>query len=107
MVRRYLDSLRTRLTFSGPFLTNRRLFAFSDSGLPDGIKVDTKGNVYSGCGDGVHVWNSGGTLIGKILVKGGIANFSFGEKGAIYLCNEQTVWKAQLDSSLRGAALGL
>lgn len=38
-----------------PSLTNRRVFAFTDSGLPDGIKCDTEGNVYSGCGDGVHV----------------------------------------------------
>lgn len=39
---------------SGVF-TNRKIFAFVDSGVPDGIQVDTQGNVYSGCGDGVHV----------------------------------------------------
>ncbi|CCO38061.1 hypothetical protein BN14_12224 [Rhizoctonia solani AG-1 IB] len=38
-----------------PTLTNRRVFAFTDSGMPDGIKVDTEGNVYAGCFDGVHV----------------------------------------------------
>jgi gluconolactonase len=92
---------------SGPFLINRRLFAFADSGIPDGIKVDTEGNVYSGCGDGVNVWNSGGTLIGKILVKGGVANFSFGEKGVLYMCNEQRLWKARLGDDVRGALLGL
>ena len=34
---------------------NRRIFAFVDTGVPDGVNVDELGNVYSGCGDGVHV----------------------------------------------------
>ncbi|KAL5637431.1 hypothetical protein ACGC1H_004004 [Rhizoctonia solani] len=51
-----------------PTLTNRRVFAFTDSGMPDGIKVDTEGNVYAGCFDGVHVWNKRGVLLGKILL---------------------------------------
>ncbi|KAG8685622.1 hypothetical protein FRC09_014636, partial [Ceratobasidium sp. 395] len=37
-----------------PALTNRRVFAFTDSGMPDGLKCDTEGNVYGGCFDGVH-----------------------------------------------------
>lgn len=91
----------------GPFLINRRLFAFADSGCPDGIKADKKGNVYSGCGDGVNVWNLGGLLIGKILVDGGVANFCFGEKGTLYMCNETRLWKVSLADQLRGALLGL
>lgn len=35
--------------------TNRRVFAYSDTGIPDGIQVDVEGNVWSGNGDGVHV----------------------------------------------------
>jgi gluconolactonase len=35
--------------------TNRRVFAYADTGIPDGIQVDTEGNVYSGTGDGVNV----------------------------------------------------
>ncbi|KAH0536871.1 hypothetical protein FGG08_006302, partial [Glutinoglossum americanum] len=65
---------------SSPFLTNRRVFAMADTGAPDGIKCDTSGNIYSGCGDGINVWNAGGVLIGKILVPGGVANFCFGRK---------------------------
>ncbi len=34
---------------------NRRVFVYVDNGVPDGIQLDTKGNVYSGCGDGVQV----------------------------------------------------
>jgi gluconolactonase len=91
----------------GPFLTNRRLFAFADTGCPDGIKCDMEGNVYSGCGDGVNIWNPGGVLIGKIFVDGGVANFCFGKRGALYICNETRLWKAQLGAHVRGALLGL
>jgi hypothetical protein len=34
---------------------NRRVLAYIDTGGPDGLQVDTLGNVYAGCGDGVHV----------------------------------------------------
>ena len=34
---------------------NRRVFAYVDTGFPDGLQVDTDGNVYSSCGDGVQV----------------------------------------------------
>ncbi|KAG8684773.1 hypothetical protein FRC08_013494 [Ceratobasidium sp. 394] len=55
-------------TLYPPFLANKRLFAFADGSAPDGIKVDTDGNVYGGCFDGVHVWNKHGALLGKILL---------------------------------------
>ncbi|KAL8976283.1 MAG: hypothetical protein Q9205_007676, partial [Flavoplaca limonia] len=37
-----------------PYLTNRRVFAYADTGAPDGIKCDVYGNVYAGCGDGIN-----------------------------------------------------
>lgn len=40
-----------------------------------GIHCDTKGYVYAGCGDGVHVWNPAGQLIGKIYLGTTSANF--------------------------------
>lgn len=43
----------------------------ADSTIPDGIKCDMGGNVYSGCGDGVNIWSPGGVLLGRILVEGG------------------------------------
>ena len=35
--------------------TNRRVFAYIDTGAPDGIQLDAAGNVYAGCGDGAQV----------------------------------------------------
>jgi gluconolactonase len=95
-------------TYSGePFLVNRRLFAMADSGIPDGIKCDTDGNVYSGCGDGLSIWSPGGVLLAKILIDGGIANFCFGRSGQVFLLNEYKLWRLQLSTSRKGALLGL
>lgn len=90
-----------------PFLCNRRLFAYAEVGIPDGIKCDTDGNVYSGCGDGIHVWSPGGVLLGRILVPGGVANFCFGRGGEVFILNEHRLWRAQLDTTVRGALLGI
>jgi len=88
-------------------LVERRVFAVADVGVPDGIKCDADGNVYSGCGDGVSVWSPGGVLLAKILVEGGVANFCFGRGGTLYLLNETRVWRATLAEAVRGALLGL
>lgn len=90
-----------------PFLTNRRLFALADTGIPDGIKCDTTGNVYSGCGDGINVWSEGGVLLGKIVIPGGVANFCFGCAGEIFALNENRLWRVQLNNNIKGALLGL
>ena len=89
----------------GTFVANRRLFAMADTGIPDGIKCDLQGNVYSGCGDGLNVWNASGRLVGKIVVPGGVANFCFGREGEIFLLNETRFWVARVASEVRGALL--
>ncbi|KAF2832634.1 calcium-dependent phosphotriesterase [Ophiobolus disseminans] len=95
-------------TYSGqPFLINRRLFAMADTGIPDGIKCDMHGNVYSGCGDGLNIWSPGGVLLAKVLVGGGVANFCFGKGGQVFLLNEHRLWRLQLAKGCNGALLGL
>lgn len=78
-----------------------------DTGVPDGIKCDSDGKVYSGCGDGVNVWNPGGVLIGRILINGGVANFCFGKGGQMFLLNENKLWTATLGKNVKGALLGM
>jgi gluconolactonase len=58
-------------------LANRRTFAYADNGFPDGVHADTEGNIWAGCGDGVHVWNKNGTLLGKIWNGVETNNFAF------------------------------
>ena len=67
---------------------NRRVFAYSDSGIPDGIQPDTNGNVFSGCGDGVQVWNSAGTLIGKFLLNSTTPEMMFTKSGLLIFKDE-------------------
>ncbi|KAH6680808.1 hypothetical protein B0J14DRAFT_532318 [Halenospora varia] len=92
-------------TAGQPFLANRRLFAQAINGIPDGIKCDMEGNVYSGCGDGVEVWNEGGVLLGVVAVEGGAANFCFGRGGMMYILNESRIWGAKLGEGVKGALL--
>lgn len=86
-------------------MANKIVFAYAAQGFPDGIKCDCHGNVYSGCGDGVEVWNSGGTHIGTIAVPGGVANFCFGREGEMFLCGETKIWRIQLARTTQGDLL--
>lgn len=79
----------------GTRLTNRTMFAYCDVGVPDGIKCDEEGNVYSGCGDGVHVWDSKGTLLGKIYTGCTVANFNF-EKAGMWMMAEEKLFFCEL-----------
>ncbi|KZF19306.1 calcium-dependent phosphotriesterase [Xylona heveae TC161] len=72
-------------------LVNRRVFAFVDSGIPDGIHTDTDGNVWASCGDGVHIWNPEGILLGKIFVGETSNNFAFAP-GKVFVFSNKRLW---------------
>jgi gluconolactonase len=76
---------------------NRRVFAYADSGIPDGIQLDMKGNVYSGCGDGIQVWNPDGTLIGKLFLNSTTAEMIFTKSGLVIL-HEETIHLANIQA---------
>jgi gluconolactonase len=75
----------------GKTLQNRRVFAYSDNGFPDGIHADTEGNVWAGCGDGIHVWNPEGTLLGKIWNGVETNNFAF-LPGKVLIFSNAQLW---------------
>ena len=69
----------------GIALANRRvLIDTGPQGTPDGLRVDVEGNLWCGWGmgeaglDGVHVFNPGGKLIGRIDLPERCANLCFG-----------------------------
>ncbi|KAK3723697.1 hypothetical protein LTR37_001578 [Vermiconidia calcicola] len=76
--------------------SDQTVFAFPSPGFPDGVHCDTNGNVYSGCGDGVQVWNPAGVLIGKIFTGTTAANFAFGGQGRMVICGETELFYATL-----------
>ncbi len=92
---------------------NRRVFAYVDTGVADGIQLDAKGNVYSGCGDGVHVrilsssllsstngvvkvWDPTGKLLGKFFIQTTSANLIFAGKGRLMILAETQIFLAQI-----------
>lgn len=72
-------------------LAGRRTFAYADNGFPDGVHCDTEGNVWAGCGDGIHIWNSEGTLLGKIWTGLETNNFAF-LPGAVMVFANAQLW---------------
>jgi len=78
---------------------NRRVFAYIDTGIPDGVQLDANGNVYSGCGDGVQVWDSEGTLLGKFFIGTTSANMVFAGKGRLVILGEHAIYLAEIAAS--------
>ncbi|KAK1638071.1 D-lactonohydrolase [Colletotrichum phormii] len=82
---------------------NRKIFAHTSARLPDGVHCDSKGNVYAGCNDGVHVWNPAGKLIGKIYTGTTAANFQFAGDGRMVITGQTKLFYATFAAS--GVAL--
>jgi gluconolactonase len=59
-------------------LSGGDVFCKIDKGGADGIRVDRDGRLWSSAGDGVHIFDAKGALIGKILVPETPANLCFG-----------------------------
>jgi gluconolactonase len=64
-----------------------------------GIHCDSKGNVYAGCGDGVHVWNPSGKLIGRIYTGMNAANFQLVGKGRMIIMGRTKLFFATVAAS--------
>lgn len=64
----------------------------------DGVDVDAKGNVYAGCGDGVHVFSPEGLLLGKILMPQAITNFAFGgnDGKTLFMTGHSALYRVEL-----------
>ncbi len=67
-----------RFRVDGDRLVDDGVFCHIDAGVPDGIRVDTAGNVWSSAADGVHCFAPSGQRLGKIRVPEVVANLCFG-----------------------------
>ena len=70
-------------------------------GLPDGMKLDARGNLFAGGPGGINVITPAGSLIGRIDTKQRTANCAWGGDGSVlymaadhYLCRIQTTTRA-------------
>lgn len=62
----------------GKRLTGGDEFCRIDNGLPDGIRVDDAGRLWSSAFDGVHCFDTSGALLGKVKVPEIVSNLCFG-----------------------------
>jgi len=81
----------------GRHLRNDRLFAVVSPGVPDGIKLDVHGRVYTSSATGVQVFTPEGDLIGEIMAPG-VANFTFGgpDNDVLFILADTQIWQAKL-----------
>ncbi len=82
---------------------NGRVFCVIDQGVPDGIRCDEKGRVFSSAGDGVQIFDAKGELIGKILVPKPPANLCFGGKDHKTLFITARTSLYSIDLNVKGA----
>ncbi|OUL24327.1 gluconolactonase [Nostoc sp. RF31YmG] len=83
-------------------LTNSRVFAElkepKDKGVPDGLKIDIKGNIYCSGPEGVWIFSPTGQLLGKIIVPEVVTNLAWGNKDykTLYITAGQGVYRIRL-----------
>ncbi|XUW90375.1 SMP-30/gluconolactonase/LRE family protein [Burkholderia sp. M6-3] len=85
-------------------LRNGRVFVEMQSGVPDGMRVDEQGNVWTSAEDGVHCYAPDGALLGKILIPEVVANLTFGgpRRNRLFITATSSVYA--LHVGVRGAA---
>jgi len=77
--------------------TGGDVFAAVDKGVPDGIRCDSKGRVWSSSGDGAQVFDPSGQLLVRILLPEAAANLAFGgPKGrTLYLTARKSLYAVE------------
>ena len=59
-------------------LSGGEVFAEVSPGIPDGLRVDIQGNIWTSAGDGVQCYAPDGVRLGKIMVPEPVSNLTFG-----------------------------
>ena len=77
------------------------VLATIDPGVPDGIRVDMRGRLYSTAGDGIWAIAPEGILLGKILLPQTPANCTFGgpDRRTLYITAQHSVYAIELTAS--------
>lgn len=87
-----------KFSVNGNKLTDGKVFAVSTAGFFDGLRLDDEGRIWTSAGDGVHCYDSDGTLIGKILVPEVVSNVCFGgpKRNYLYICGTTALYGVRL-----------
>ncbi len=95
-----------RFSVEGGKLSGGKVFAEVNPGVPDGLRVDEKGNVWISCGDGILVFSADGRSLGKILVPEPVANLTFGgpKRNRLFITASTSLYSLFVNA--RGAGRG-
>ena len=67
-----------------------------NKGLPDGLKVDAKGNIFATAVNGVYVFAPDFTFLGRIVTNDKTANCGWGDDGSVlYLCTNDKLTRVK------------
>jgi gluconolactonase len=82
-------------------LSGGEVFATCDAGSFDGVRLDDSGRVWAAAHDGLHCFDSDGTLIGKLLVPEIVANFTFGgpKRNQLYITASSSLYGIRVNIS--------
>jgi gluconolactonase len=85
---------RFKVGAKGKSLSGGEVFAESTSGLFDGFRVDDAGRIWTSAGDGVHIYDPDGTMIGKVLIPEMVANVTFGgiKRNRLFICGTTSLY---------------
>jgi gluconolactonase len=97
---------RFTVAADGASVTGGETFADCEAGVFDGFRLDTEGRIWTSAGDGVHVYDPDGTLIGKILIPELVANVTFGgtKRNRLFICGTTSLYSMYVTA--KGAKLG-
>jgi gluconolactonase len=81
----------------GTTLRGGEVFAVITPGVPDGLRIDHDGNVWTSALDGIHCLSPEGLLLGKILLPAPASNLCFGGPNGtdMFITASDTVWRVR------------
>jgi gluconolactonase len=82
-------------------LRNSRVFCNVDVGVPDGLRVDIHGNIWTSCENGVVCFDAGGTQLGIIKIPQTVANLTFGgaKRDRLFITATKSLYAVYVASS--------
>ena len=84
-----------------PLLSHRTVLNIASEGIPDGIKIDQSGNIWTGTAAGVEIFNQHGVRRLTIPIDGGVSNLTFANPRTLYLLGGSQLWRLEVKGGLK------